>query len=109
MLTTFLLTLVTVFLTLLTTTFHLPNLGLVFLLLLPIWRKDHYGFLVVVASVSLSLFGQLNLGVSLILVSLIVFGFQYLRENIFPGKLLSSLILALLMLGVWEIGYWLVS
>lgn len=103
MFVTIFLILILLFLTLLSTSFHLTNLSLVFLLGVLIFRKKHFGYLVLAEAIFLSLFTALGLGTSLLLITLIVWLFLMGEENIFPGRKRSSLVVVVAMMVVWEV------
>lgn len=103
MLITITLSLILTTLTLLSTTFHLPNLSLFFLLVIWIFRTEDFALLVVVESILFFLFGYLSLGLSLILLTIIVSLYLLGRENILPGRKTGSFLLAFTMVVVWEI------
>lgn len=90
-------------LTLLSTTFHLPNLSLFFLLVIWIFRTEDFAWLVVVEASLFFLFGYLSLGMSLLLLTIIVALYLLGRENIMPGRKTGSFLLAFTMVVVWEI------
>ena len=100
---TLLLSLALLFLTLLTTTFHLPNLSLFFLLVIWLFRTKDFALLVVVEAVLFFLFGYLSLGTSLLLLTIMVGLYLLGRENILPGRKTGSFLLAFTMVVVWEI------
>lgn len=90
-------------LTLLSTSFHLPNLSLFFLLLIFSFRQKHFGWLVILESLVISIFGHISLGLSLLVVTILVGLFSIGRENILPGRRSGSLILAVCLIIVWEV------
>ena len=103
MLTTITLSLILTLLTLLTTTFHLPNLSLFFLLVIWIFRTKDFTFLVVVEALLFFLFGYLSLAVSLLLLTIMVSLYLLGRENILPGRKTGSFLLAFSMVVIWEL------
>lgn len=90
-------------LTLLSTSFHWPNLGMLLLLVLIILRSRDIVKLVVWEALMLSFFGQLSLGLSLFVLSFICLLFITGTENVLPGRKTSSLAFALTMMVIWEI------
>jgi len=108
MLTTISLTLTQLFLTLLSTSFHLPNLSLLFLLVVFIFRPRAFVGLLSFTALLTYLFGHTSFGLSLILLSLIGLGFIWGKENIFPERKSVGVFLALGMVVVWEVASYLV-
>jgi hypothetical protein len=103
MFVTIILSLLLIGLTLLSTTFHLPHLSLLALLVILIFRQKGFVWLLSFEAFITYLFGHISLGVSLLLITAIVGVYLWSRENIFPGQKVSSLFLALAMVAVWEV------
>lgn len=100
---TFLIVLILSFLTLISTSFHLTNISLLFLLIVLIFRRRHFVYLIVFEAIILFIFTPLGLGLSLLLITVLVALFKIGQENIFPGRNLSSFITALVLVFVWEL------
>jgi hypothetical protein len=103
MFTTILLSLSLIILTLLSTSFHLTNLGLLFLLIIFIFRRKHLFYLMVFEALILFFFTPIRLGLSLLLIATFVGLLKVGEENIFPGRKFSSFLIALVLVVLWEL------
>lgn len=103
MLTTILLSLILLFLTLLSTSFHLTNLSLLLLLIVVIFRRQHLVYLISLEALLLFFYTPLGLGWSLLLVTIFVGLFKVGQENIFPGRKFSSFLIAVVLVFLWEL------